>query len=59
MSPEYISSIAVLIVGILQLFGVAVEKDAIAGLIVGILGLYLAFTTKKAQRLNVFGMRKN
>ena len=58
ISHEYVVSIAVVIVGILQLFGIVLDQEVIVGLIVGVLGLYGAFRTKKSQNLTVFGMKR-
>jgi hypothetical protein len=58
LSHEYIVSIAVVLVGLLQLFGVVVAQDVVVGLIVGILGLYGAFRRHSKGDITVLGARK-
>lgn len=58
MSHEYIVSIAVVIVGILQLFGIVLDQEVIVGLIVGVLGLYGAFRRHSKGDITILGARK-
>lgn len=58
ISHEYIVSIAVLVVGVLQLFGIVLDQQVVVGLIVGILGVYGAFRRLSKGDITVLGMRK-
>jgi len=57
LSKEYISSIAILIIGVLQIFKIDVAPEAITGIITGVLALYLAFKRHSRKDIDVLGRR--
>lgn len=58
MSHEFAVSIAVVVVGLLQLFGIVLEQEVVVGLILGVLGLYNAFRRYSKGDITVLGMKK-
>lgn len=56
-SQEYIVSIAVVIVGILQAFGIVIDQNVIVGLIVGILGIWSAIRRYQKKDITLLGKR--
>lgn len=58
MSQEYIGSIALLIVGILKVFGIEIANDAITGILTGGIALYIAIRRYKKGDITLGGIRK-
>jgi len=58
MSQEYTGAIAILIFSILQALGIVVEKDAIAGIITGIISIWIAYRRYQKGDITVVGLRK-
>lgn len=58
MSQEYIGAIVIAIVGGLQLFGIQVANEAITGLVVGIIAIYVAFRRHQKGDISIVGVRK-
>jgi len=58
MSQEYIGAIALLVISLLQTFGVVVEQDAIAGIIAGLISIWIAYRRYQKGDITVVGLRK-
>lgn len=58
MSQEYIGAIALLVVSLLQAFGIVVEQNAVVGIISGVLAVYIAFRRYQKGDITVGGFRK-
>ena len=58
MSQEYVGAIVLILISILQAFGIVIEKDAIAGIVSGLIALYIAFRRYKKGDITVVGVRK-
>lgn len=58
MSQEYIGAIALLVISLLQTFGIVVEKDAIAGIIAGLISIWIAYRRYQKGDITVVGLRK-
>ena len=58
MSQEYVGAIALLVVSLLQAFGIVVEQNAVVGIISGILAVYIAFRRYQKGDITLGGFRK-
>ena len=58
MSQEILGALIILVMAILQAFGVVVEKDAIAGIITGVFALYVWYRRVQKGDVNALGIRK-
>jgi len=58
MSQEYVGAIALLVISLLQTFGVVVEQDAIAGIIAGLISIWVAYRRYQKGDITVVGLRK-
>jgi hypothetical protein len=58
MSNEYIGSVAIVAVSILKLFGIEVANDAVSGLVVGVVALWVAFRRYQRGDITPLGVRK-
>jgi cadmium resistance protein CadD (predicted permease) len=58
MSQEYIGAIALLVISLLQTFGIVVEQDAIAGIIAGLISIWVAYRRYQKGDITVVGLRK-
>jgi len=58
MSQEYVGAIALLVISLLQTFGIVVEKDAIAGIIAGLISIWIAYRRYQKGDITVVGLRK-
>jgi len=58
MSQEYVGAIALLVISLLQTFGVVVEQDAIAGIIAGLISIWIAYRRYQKGDITVVGLRK-
>ena len=56
-SQEYVGAIVIFVVGVLQAFGVQVASDAINGIVVGVVALYVAFRRHSKGDITVVGKR--
>jgi uncharacterized membrane protein len=56
-SHEYIGALALLVVGILQLFGVAVEQDTITGIVTGVIAVWIAVRRVGKGDITVLGRK--
>lgn len=54
-SQEYIAAIALVIGGVLKAFGIEIANDAVSGIVVGGLALYIAIQRKRQGNLTAFG----
>lgn len=57
LSREYISSIALIIYGILKAFGVELENGVLEGILTGIVALYIAIARKSKGDINALGLK--
>jgi uncharacterized membrane protein len=58
LSHEYVGAIAILIVSILNSFGIEVGNEAITGIVTGVVALYVAIRRYQKGDITVGGMRK-
>jgi len=58
LSQEYVGAIALLVISLLQTFGIVVEKDAIAGIIAGLISIWIAYRRYQKGDITVVGLRK-
>lgn len=59
MSKEYIGALAIVLVSLLKMFHIEVANDVVAGLITGLIGLYVAYRRYKRGDITIGGVRKN
>ena len=57
-SQEYIASIALVIVGLLKVFGIEIANDAITGILTGGVALYIAFRRYQKGDISLSGVKK-
>jgi hypothetical protein len=58
MSSEYITSLAIVLVGVLKLFKIDIGTEIISALIISILGVYGAFKRYQKGDITIGGFRK-
>jgi hypothetical protein len=58
VSTEYVSALAIVLVGILKAFNIEIGNDVITALIVAGLGLYNAIRRYKKGDITIGGIRK-
>jgi cadmium resistance protein CadD (predicted permease) len=58
LSQEYIGAIALLVVSLLQAFGIVVEQNAIVGIISGVLAVWVAVRRYQKGDITVLGGKK-
>ena len=57
ISTEYSGAIAIVVVSILKMFGVEIANDIVAGLVVGVVALWIAFRRKARGDINALGVK--
>lgn len=57
MSKEYISAIALILVSILNAFGIEIGNEAITGIITGVIAIFLAIKRYKRGDINALGKK--
>lgn len=57
-STEYVGAIAIVIVSILNTFGIQIGNEAITGIITGVVALYVAYRRYKQGNITFAGVRK-
>ena len=58
MSQEILGALIILVMALLQAFGVVVEQDAIAGIITGVFAIYVWYKRYQKGDVKLFGGRK-
>ena len=58
MSQEYIGAIAILVISVLKIFHFEIENEVVAGLVTGVIALYIAIRRKAKGDINVLGVKK-
>jgi len=58
MSQEYVGAIALVIVGVLKVFGIDIGNDAIAGIITGVIAVWIAVRRYQKGDITLGGFRK-
>ena len=58
MSTEYVGAIAILVVSVLNAFGIEVGNEAVTGIVTGVIALYVAFRRFKKGDITIGGVRK-
>jgi hypothetical protein len=59
MSQEYISALVILIVSTLKVFDLEIASEAVEGLIVGLLALWIAIRRYTKGDITVLGVKKH
>lgn len=59
MSQEYISAFALVLMGILKVFGIETEKGVLEGIIGSILAVWIMIRRKQKGDINVLGVKKS
>ena len=57
LSHEYVGSLAILVVMVLKSFGIEIENDAVSGLLVGAVALWVAIRRKARGDISVLGVK--
>jgi len=58
LDSSYIGALAILVVSLLKVFGVEVGNEAIAGIITGVVAIFIAYKQKTEKNLTIGGVRK-
>ena len=58
MSKEYIGSLSIVLVSILQLFGVELGTETISAIVTGIVAIYVAVARYRKGDITVGGLKK-
>jgi uncharacterized membrane protein YjjP (DUF1212 family) len=58
VSTEYVSALAIVLVGVLKVFGIEIGNDVITALLIAGLGLFNAIRRYKKGDINIGGVRK-
>lgn len=59
MSQEFLGAIGILIVGLLQIFGIIIPQDAVVGIITGVLAIWVAIRRHSKGDITPLGFRRN
>ena len=57
ISTEYLGAVVILIASVLKMFGIEMESDAIQGLILGAVALFVAVRRKMRGDIDVLGRK--
>lgn len=57
-SQEYVGAIALLVISTLQTFGIVVEQDAVAGIIAGVISIWIAVRRYQKGDISIGGVRR-
>ena len=58
MSQEVIGAVVILLMSVLQMLGVVIERDAIAGIVTGIVAIWIWYRRVQKGDVNAFGLRR-
>lgn len=58
MSQEYIASIVIVLASLAKILGLDIQNDAIEGIVVGSIAIWIAVRRYKKGDINVLGARK-
>lgn len=58
LSQEYISALVILIVSLLNVFGIEIANEAINGIIVGVLAIWCAVRRYQKKDITIFGAKR-
>lgn len=56
-SQEYIGAIVIILISLLKMAGIEIENEVMAGLVTGIVGLWIAIRRKMKGDINGLGIR--
>jgi hypothetical protein len=58
MSNEYAGAIVILIISVLKIFGIEIENTTIAGIVTGVIALWIAIRRHQRGDITIGGFRK-
>jgi len=57
MSQEYIGAIVIVLVSIFKMFGIEIQNEVLAGLLTGVIGVWVAVRRYQKKDINLLGKR--
>jgi len=58
LSQEYVGAIAILVVSVFKMFGIEIPNDAIAGILTGVIAIWIAVRRYKKGDISLGGFKK-
>lgn len=58
LSQEYVGAIAILIVSVFKMFGIEIPNDAIAGILTGVIAVWIAIRRYQKGDISLGGVKK-